>query len=312
MAVKKIYYFKVSLFDENNSECKFSNMKSILNQIINSYSHKQENYRTLDLTEDVYEHVLFDIYDYEENRLFGRFSKQKPSNSLVKRNYKNWKKEDFQSNDREIGIEQYTYGYLDYNLGVFAMLSSLGAPTEKAFEKVFQKYASNFRIEMVPVPNPDSIDKLYNADASEVSSIEIEVPLPNMEFLQNVFGWKSDDMLSVLNERNLVAKVQVKTAFRKSYITHNSKESKNLIDKIRENSKVYNQAKLKAKTSSTKMREYDFFEQYFSYSIDVSNYRIENYERVYYSVDELMQIFKQNMVQSFIENKKVLKEIIGR
>lgn len=312
MAVKKVYFFKVSLFDENNSVRDYKEIKELIGEIVEVFSHDQEKYKTLDLTEDVYEHVIFDIYEYKQNRLFGRLSKQRPSNSMVRRNYKNLKKEDIQLNDREFGIEQYTYGCLDYDLGVFSIVSASGAPTEKAFEKVFQKYASNLRVELVPIPNPNSIEKLYASDTSEISSLEITIPLPSLENMQQLFGWENDDLLKILGERNLVAKVQIKSPQRKSYITHSGKETKGLIDKILERKEAYFGAKLKAKTSRTNMREYDFFEQYFSYSIDIVNYRIENYERMYYSVDELMEIYRNNIFQAFLENKKIIKEVIGR
>lgn len=60
------------------------------------------------------------------------------------------------------------------------------------------------------------------------------------------------------------------------------------------------------------MREYDFFEQYFSYPVDITYYHIVDYERVYYTVDELMEINKQNIIQAFVENKKILRTVINR
>lgn len=313
MAIKKVYFYKVSLFESSGKEIPYTGLKDKLKEIIEKRAVNQGGYWTLDLTDDVYEHIIWDIAEYKDTKLFGRLSKQKPSNSVVCRDYKNFRKEDLNitADEKLYGIEQYTYGSLDYATGIFSIIGVQGAPTENILKKVFERYNYNYYIELVPIPNHHSIKKLYGERNTEVSSLEVEIPLPDAATLQHVFGWKDKELLGILESRNLTARVMVK-APRRQTITFDSEESQNLIKEVWNNIAGYTGAKLRAKTARTKMREYDFFEQYFSYPVDITYYHIVDYERVYYTVDELMEINRQNIIQAFVENKKILRTVINR
>lgn len=313
MAIKKVYFYKVSLFEQGNSEDYYKSLKNKLVKIVEKYAVDQGGYKALDLTDDVYEHIVWDVFEYADNKLFGRLSKQKPSNSVMGRDYRNLKKEDINitSDEKVYGIEQYTYGNLDYASGIFSIVSVQGAPSERILKKVFEKYMSEYYVELIPIPNQDSIKKLYDERNAEVSSVEVEIPLPDTPTLQHIFGWKDKELMGVLGDRNLTARVLVKADARRT-MTYDSEESRSLIREIWDNIKEYRGAKIKAKTARHRMREYDFFEQYFSYPIDIALYHMVDYERVYYSVDELMEIFKQNIIHAFVENEELLKIIISR
>ncbi len=313
MAIKKVYFFKVSLFESSGEEISYTGLKDKLVEIIEKRAVNQGGYWTLDLTDDVYEHIMWDIVEYKDTKLFGRLGKQKPSNSVVCRDYKNLRKEDLNitADEKLYGIEQYTYGSLDYATGIFSIIGAQGAPTENILKKVFERYNYNYYIELDPIPNHHSIKKLYGERNTEISSLEVEIPLPDAATLQHVFGWKDKELLRILGSRNLTARVMVKAPNRQT-ITFDSEESQNLIKEVWNNITGYSGAKLRAKTARTKMREYDFFEQYFSYPVDITYYHIVDYERVYYTVDELMEINKQNIIQAFVENKKILRTVINR
>ncbi|MCI9141594.1 MAG: hypothetical protein HFH87_03095 [Lachnospiraceae bacterium] len=313
MAMRKVYFFKVCLFESSGKEISYTGLKDKLSEIIENKGVNQGGYWTLDLTDDVYEHVVWDIVEYKDNKLFGRLSKQKPSNSVVGRDYRNFQKKDLNitADEKLYGIEQYTYGSLDYATGIFSIIGAQGAPTESILKKVFERYNNNYYIELEPIPNHNSIKKLYSEKDAEVSSLEVEIPLPDAPTLQHVFGWKDKELLEILGSRSLTAKVLVKASARQT-ITYDSVESQNLIKAIWENIAGYKKAKLKARTARTRMRDYDFFEQYFSYPVDIVFYHIVDYDRVYYTVDELMEIYRTNIIQAFVQNKDLLRTVISR
>ena len=108
MAIKKVYFFKVSLFESSGEEISYTGLKDKLVEIIEKRAVNQGGYWTLDLTDDVYEHIMWDIVEYKDTKLFGRLGKQKPSNSVVCRDYKNLRKEDLNitADEKLYGIEQ--------------------------------------------------------------------------------------------------------------------------------------------------------------------------------------------------------------
>lgn len=314
MSQKKVYFFKITLYDQNGNEQDFRNLASILQEIIENNAVNQGMYHALDLTVgDEYTHIVWDIFNYEHTRLFGRLSKQLPSNSFVTRDYATLQKEDVNIQDETMeGIEKYTYGSLDYATGIFSIVLSQSAPTEKIIANAFWKYNKNYSIQLTPIPNANAIDAVYNGDNSKITRVEVEIPLPEAVFLQNVLGWSDKDILDALENRNLNMSLVVKPNRKRGYITGDSDETKGLLDCIFNRKKEYNKACLKAKTRTVGLREYDLFEQNFSYPIEIATYHIVGGHKVYYTVDELVEIYRNGIIGAFEINKGLLKPIVGR
>ncbi len=314
MSQKKVYFFKISLCDQNGNEQDFTNLAPILQEIIENNAVDQGAYRALDLTVgDEYTHIIWDIFEYEHTRLFGRLSKQLPSNSFVTRDYATLEKEDVNIPDEtRAGIEKYTYGSLDYATGIFSIVSSQSAPTEKIIANAFWKFNRNYMVKIIPIPNADAIDAVYGGENSKITRVEIEVPLPDAAFLSNVLGWRDADVLDALETKNLDMALVVKPVRRRGYVTRDSDETRGLLDCIFERMLGYTKARLKAKTSTMKLREYDLFEQNFSYPIEIASYHTVGRNRVYYTVDELVEIFRNGIVEAFEMNRGLLTAITGR
>ena len=314
MAVKKVYFYKATINGSNNDEIPVSQYKEILVNIIERYAISNNGYRTINLTpEQEPMHIVWDIFEYNHSRLFGRLSKQKLSSSVIQRDYKTFEKSDILPVDEQQsrGIEQYTFGSFDYETGIFSIVSSKGAPNEKVICNLFMLYNLNYSMDLIPIPNERGIDTIYRGENTEITRLEVELPLPNAGVLANLFGWNEDEVVNAMMERNLTAGIVVKPQNRQS-ITIDSDESMNLIDKIRHNLELYKKAKMKAKSRNLKLRDYNFYEENFSYNVDIPEYHIINYERIYYTVDQLVDIYKQNIVQAFHENRSILIEIANK
>ncbi|MCI7301536.1 MAG: hypothetical protein SOR93_06505 [Clostridiales Family XIII bacterium] len=314
MATKKVYFYAASLTDGN--EKKFSNeeLKAKLTEIIERNGHENGEYRSVDISPPSEPlHMVLDVFKYKEDRLFCRISKQKLNSSVIQREYTTFKKEDVlpSGTERKNGIELYTFGVLEYSSGIFSIVSAQGAPRIKALSNLFELYMESCKLELISIPNINGIDAFYKGKEPEVSQIEIEVPLPSAATLEHVFGWSNDECLEVLCEQKLRLNVTVKGEPRNPILTGEN-ESRSIVDKIKKGLSGYNKAKLKGKIEKGKSQDYNFFEENFSYPIDIAEYQVENYERVYYTVDELVDLYRQNLVSAYRENEKILKEITGR
>lgn len=41
----------------------------------------------------------------------------------------------------------------------------------------------------IPIPNADAINMIYKGDRADIIRVEVEVPLSEAAFLENVLGW---------------------------------------------------------------------------------------------------------------------------
>lgn len=312
MASKNVYFFQLNLF-QHGEEIDHQCFKTVLQEVVEKHATTFDDYESLDVTPYEEEmHLILDIYDYNDSSFFVRMSKQKPSNSMVQHNYRTHEKEDVlpDNDEREKGIEQYTYGYLNYQQGIFSFVSTLGAPNEKAISNILKLYAPEYSMELTAIPNAMAIESIYEREESEITKLEIEVPLPDAGTLENVFQWNENEILEVLNERHLRAEIVIKP-LRKQSITYTQEETRKIMDAIRAHLPGYTKAKMKAKARNIKLRDFNFFEDKFSYPIDIQNSYIRDGERIYYTVEELVNIYRARMRAAYHENEALLITIVG-
>ena len=84
------------------------------------------------------------------------------------------------------------------------------------------------------------------------------------------------------------------------------------MDVIKEGLSGYTKAKMKAKARNLKLRDYNFFDDKFSYPIDINDSNIKDGERIYYTVEELVDVYRRRMREAYNGNEKLLRIILGR
>ena len=313
MASKNAYFFELKL-KQQGKIIEYVKFKEIFADIVDKRATVFSEYKSLDVTPYEEEmHFMLDIYSYTGKFLFTRMTKQRPSNSLVQHDYKTCEKEDVLpgNKENEKGIEQYTYGLLNYEHGIFMLASTMGAPNEKIINNIFKLYAPEYTVDLIEIPNAMAIESIYEGKESEIKKLEIEVPLPAAGVLENIFHWKESEILDTIGSENLNVSVVLKPLRRKS-ITHGEDETRKLMDAIKKALPRYHKAKMRAKAQNLKLRDYNFFDDKFSYPIDIQNSYIREGERIYYSVEQLADIYKREMKAAYFENEKLILLILGR
>lgn len=165
-------------------------------------------------------------------------------------------------------------------------------------------------MEFKPIPNPDGIARIYGAVEPQISQVEIEVPVPNAETLESMFGWNAKDILDIQGNR-LKATMKLSTVDRK-VITDTANKTKALIDCIKSKITDYTKARVRAKALGMKTSDYSFFDENFSYPIEIPTYTIASGQRHYYSADDLISIYRDNLQVAYNDNKILLKTISDR
>lgn len=313
MAQKKVYFYEAHLY-YRDKEVAYSGIKDVLVDIINNKSIDKGNYKSLDITPfDQPMHSIFDFFEYDKNHMFGRLSKQHPNNSYLSRDYTTYDgSEIFPANAGNSGIENYTFAYMDYSIGILGIVSAMGAPGEKAFVDLFEKYSEEYRVKLIPIPNGSAIQEIYEGNNSNIAQFEVEVPLPTPKVLRNIFKWEEDEIYDAFEKDSLVAMIAVKSQYRGGKIAKGSKATRVIMDAITTLRDDCRKAKMKAQSETVKLQEFNLFDNKFSYPIDIANYHIVDGERMYYTINQMVDQYKQNLAESFNTNFRMLTRITGR
>lgn len=310
---KKVNFFMVDLYESsNNMSIDYKGIKNLLLPIIDKNAVKSNDFWVLDLTTDNELHYVADIFTYKDSRLFMRVSKQKPSGGYLHRNYETNIPAgvlEGKSEDKE-GIEVYTYALLDYETGIFSIVNQQSAPSHRIINNFFIKYNKKYYMDFKAIPNPDGILRIYEATEPRISQVEIEVPVPSAEVLDQLFGWNAKDILDI--QGNGLKATMKLSGIERTLITGNGIETKRLIDCIKSRIYAYNKAKVRAKAVGEKSRDYSFFDENFSYPIEIPTYKIISDRKYYYSAKELISIYRDNLQMAYNENKELLKSISDR
>ncbi len=130
---KKVNFYTVNLHESVNAdeERDFKEIKDYIIEIINKNSVGQEGFWVLDLSDEDQLHQIADVFSYNNDHLFMRASNQKPSGAYLQRNYMTKVPGAVLegTDEREKGIEQYTYLYFNYLTGILAIVNQQGAPS---------------------------------------------------------------------------------------------------------------------------------------------------------------------------------------
>lgn len=316
MATRKVYFYKASLFDEEKKELKVDQLKSKIIAIIQKNGHENKGHYSINVSSPIDDlHSILDVFSYKENKFFCRLNKQKLNSSFLKREYNTYKNADVlpSGTEKQNGIELYTFAILEYNTGIISIVSAQGAPGIDALGNLFELYEPSYRLDVLPIMNENGIELLYRDRSPEISKIEVEVPLPNANVLEHIFGWSEDELFQTLCERSLHLNVVVKGEPRsRSPIIFGKDEAQNIIKKMKQCLSRYDKARVIGKIENKKAQDYNFFEENFSYPIDVVAYHIEGHERKYYSPDEFIEIYQKELVAAYKANEKILRTIANR
>lgn len=310
---KRVYYYTTELVEAaNDNKCGYSIIKDKIVEIINLKAVPMEGFKVLDLSKGDELHYMADIFEYEGTRLFMRMSSQKPSGSYIFRDYKtrvpnNVLEEN--SEDKE-GIEIYTYALLDYATGILCIVNQKSAPKYRLINNIFSLYDQRYALEFLPVPNKNGIDKIYNSRSPQITAIEVEVPIPSAEVLERLFDWGTDDILDIQNGR-LKATMRL-SGIDRQIITDGEIETQHLIDRIKQRLGGYRKALIRGRAEGIKTQDFNFYNEFFSYPVEIRTYSIENGRKHYFTADQLITEYKDNLIMAFNENVGVLKAITNR
>lgn len=318
MADKKVYFFKVRLFDKSGKkECSYKLLPDALKVIIDdsSITKTAGTVKVLDITDSGEKlHTTLDIYRYQHDHLFLRAAKQKPNYSTIIREYNTGQaspilpgvKED------EKGIENYTYVHIDYTYGILSVVRANGAPDEGAIATIFEKYSKDYSIHLESIPNPNGIDRIYNKKNTQISNVNISIPIADPVILEQILGKKGRKLFEETSNDNLQISIRISSKIKRGKVTKNSDDSERLLDCMKDKIDDFSSATVTAKYDGEKSRGYNFQDELFYFPVSVSTTHTVEGKTEYFTSDELVQIYHEELKKAFNNSRDYIIQIANR
>lgn len=311
MSTKNIYLFKVTIRDtQNNTEVPPTSFKDLFQNIIDLHSRNG----ALKLDYQTSEPIMLDVLEHNDEFLFARLNRKRPNNSMQKRNYNTYQTTDVLAPDElgNSGVELFTYCILGYSHGILSIVNSKGAPSAGALARVFSRYNNRFSLETEGIPNQDLINELLDGRAPEINRVQVDIPQPNAQILEKVFGFSDNEILAEMGRNSSSLVFEVKPEFRGA-LSNDPTIITRLINELRNNRRRYNSVVVSGKKDTgDRQRQYDLYEEYFKYPINVSEYRHENGQKVEREKEVIQREYKENMMQVYSEYKNIILAISNR
>lgn len=311
MSTKNIYLFKVTIRDtQNNTEVPVTSFKALFQSVIDQHSRNG----ALKLDYQSSKPIMLDVLEHTDEFLFARLNRKRPNNSMQKRNYNTYQTTDVLAPDElgNSGVELFTYCILGYSHGILSIVNSKGAPSAGALARVFSCYNNRFSLETEGIPNQDLINELLEGRAPEINRVQVDIAQPSAQILESVFGFNENEILAEMGRNASSLVFEVKPEFRGA-LSYDPTIISRLIDVLRRNRGQYNSVVVSGKKDTgDRQRQYDLYEEYFKYPINVSEYRQENGQKIEREKELIQQDFRANMMQVYSEYKNIILTVSNR
>lgn len=310
MSKKSVYLFKVVISStRTREEVPIGHYRDLFSQVLTNANAN----KALDLTYNQ-DPMYMDIIENTDEYLFARLGRKRLNNSMQKRDYDTGAITDVLAPDEIIstGIESFTYCILGYSHGILSLVNSKGAPRDDIFSKMFALYMNSYILDTESLPNNDCIRELRNGRAPVINQIHFDIAQPGPQIMQHLMGFNDDQVIEEVCRKTSSLVIDVKPEYRGKLIDDPTLIEK-IIDAFRNSRNRYNTVKIRGKKDGRgSQKEYDLYETYFKYQIDVAETRQEGGRRVEVNKDTLQRAYRSAMMNNYDENKAVILAMSNR
>lgn len=311
MSKKNVYFYELIIEDaQTGATIPVDQYRDILTDI---FSKKCLN-NSVELTYEQTEPVLMDILENTDEYLFARLSRKRLNNSIHKRNYKTRKTTDVLAPDEigNNGIECFTYCILGYTHGVLSIAKSKGAPGKEAFSMLFALHDRRYTADSFGIPNNDLVKELIDGKAPQVNRVSFDIARPGAQLLEGMFGFHDEEVISAMSRKTASLVVDVRPDFR-GYLIDDPGLISKLIDALRKSQTRYNTIKIAGKKDGHgPQREYDLYEEYFKYPVDIKEFRQEGGRKIEVSKAAIQRDYLDKMTKVYNQYKNTLLTFVDR
>lgn len=309
MPKKSVYLFKVAITNtRTHDEIPVADYRDLFAQILNN-----ANNHALDLTYHG-EPMYLDVIENTDEYLFARLGRKRLNNNMQKRDYQTGATTEVLAPDEIVssGIESITYCILGYSHGILSLVNSKGAPREDIFSKMFALYLGNYTLETEPLLNDDAIRELRTGRAPVINHIHFDIAQPDPQIMQHLMGFNDDQVINEVCRGTSSLVIDIKPEYR-GKLTDDPSLIERIIDAFRTNRHRHSTVRISGKKDGHgSQREYDLYEAYFKYQIDITETRQEGGRKVEIDKETLQRAYRAEMMNIYNSNKPVILAMSNR
>lgn len=303
MATKKMYFSKMILKNGNHQCDNSVSIRKVFQDIEKKYSKNKS--LSLDINEEG--KYTMDRIQFDGNKMFARLGKKQDTNSLGKRDTNRNISPILDSLEQQnFWIDKLTYILVDFELGIFSIVNNQSAPKANVFLQAFSKYSS-YTLELEDLPNKTYYERLFREN-SNINKISFRVPVPNIEFLQQIKGITDKQINKLMSMDSNLFEIVIGHSGQ-NFLTSNKDTIKDYILDVVENIDEFESFKIEGKSGIETRHTFDLKEEYFSYTIKIDNYKHVNGEKIEKTHDEIYLEYKNEMEEAFLKNNSYLRSI---
>ena len=317
MATKTVEFWRIDLCDNQGNYLDYKQLKGFLDKVFKDHCIENGEYRSLDLSpeikpEDIEPKKILDLFE-DNLYLFGRISKRKNRNSLMRRTYSNLQADEVFNSSEALnqGIEVFTFFILDYTKGILAIANTKDAPGVGVLNNIFECYCPQYKMEFTEIPNGEGVNALYGAAHPEITRLEFEISRPNIEYLMKVLSLDEDVVLEMLKNNNFRAGIVIKSQPYKKLETDQGTIRK-IIDILKNKKEKYSKTIIAGKSDEFNLREFDLHAKYFTYPINVRNFKYDRGKKIEYTLEEITTQFRDGLHEAYNGNYKMVIALADR
>ena len=156
------------------------------------------------------------------------------------------------------------------------------------------------------------INELLEGKSPEINRVQVEIAQPDAQILQELFGFTDKEVLQAVNHNTSAITFEIKPDFRGALSTDKD-IIRQLVGLLQKNHDRYNSVVLSGKKASgERQRQYDLYEEYFKYPIEVNEYRQEGGRKVERQKDKILRDYRNGMMNVYNEYKEIILTISNR
>lgn len=305
MSTRTVYFFKMQM-KIHGDNVPITHFKTEFDRLINTHSTHGSIVLT---TLDVYDKIVMDINRTTNKYIFGTLGKQRPDNTIHKRDYNDLSTEGVLGpTESHKGIEIFTYFLVDFLAGILTIVKSQGTPNAFKFSDIFTRYTSDYTLDLTAIPNDNTYEKLLNSNDPKITQFLFRMPMSDGNYLEEILGISEEKgLLNLLNKDSVDIQVDLKINTRLTKLTK-LEQAKEFLNLINEHKEKFKKARVFATTEDIhRSTEFDIFEELHKNQINVNLETREGGIRKMKPINELYEIYYTSMKEIYEENSRILK-----
>ena len=289
MATRRVYYYKINIFDKYTQNNLTPNANAIFNDIfrLNCVNANGVNSLTLDQGENNVDRITMDIIRRDANHLFARVGKTKDINEALIRDIRTNEINtvvDVADNEHK-KLEIFTYFMLDYTTGILGFIEGQAAPNVINLINITNRYSDIYTMEIENIVSSQTVRALLTP-GSVISKLNYNFRVPTVEILEALNVPR--EIIDVLTDTDLTQARLVLRNDPRKHLTSEQSIIGRLIDAIQHNPlDVSDQMSLVGRTVNSSLQEFSFDMQNFSTTVDIATSHIVEGVLSTYTLEEV-------------------------